>query len=153
MSAVLRSAVSAEADPWRQTEPWEWGRNPELCIYRDRTIAILRRFLRLSLDTGRLPSLLGRQFFRAKVTSYRIVTFEDAVIFVHDIEKCLEQLDDFSQNIIARVVLQEYTQEEAARLLHRNRKTIRRKLQEALDHLSEIFILSGLLRPMQKRPH
>ena len=152
MSAVLPSAVSAE-DPWRQTVPWEWGRNPELCIYRDRTIAILRRFLRLSLDTGRLPSLLGRQFFRAKVTSYRIVTFEDAVIFVHDIEKCLAQLDDFSQNVIARVVLQEYTQEEAARLLHRNRKTIRRKLQEALDHLSEIFILSGLLRPMQKRPH
>lgn len=153
MSTGLRSAVSAEADPWRQTVPWEWGRNPELCIYRDRTIAILRRFLRLSLDTGRLPSLLGQQFFRAKVTSYRIVTFEDAVIFVHDIEKCLEQLDDFSQNVIARVVLQEYTQEEAARLLNRNRKTIRRKLQEALDHLSEIFILSGLLRPMQKRPH
>jgi predicted DNA-binding protein (UPF0251 family) len=153
VSAVLLSAVTAEVRHLPQVPPWEWGRDPELCLYRDRTIAILRRFLRLSLDTGRLPSLLGRQFFRAKVTSYRIVTFEDAVIFVHDIEKCLEQLDDFSQNVIARVVLQEYTQEEAARLLHRNRKTVRRKLQEALDHLSEIFILTGLLRPMQKRPH
>lgn len=152
MSAVLLPAVNAEAYGREPALPWEWGRNPELCIYRDRTIAILRRFLQLSLDTGRLPSLLGRQFFRAKVTSYRIVTFEDAVIFVHDIEKCLEQLDDFSQAVVARVVLQEYTQEETARLLHRNRKTVRRKLQEALDHLSEIFILTGLLRPMQNRP-
>ncbi len=152
MSAALLSVGTAEARHRPQTLSWEWGRNPELCIYRDRTIAILRRFLRLSLDTGRLPSLLGRQFFRAKVTSYRIVTFEDAVIFVHDIERCLEQLDNFSQTVIARVVLQEYTQKEAARLLHRNRKTVRRKLQEALDHLSEIFILAGLLCPMQKRP-
>jgi predicted DNA-binding protein (UPF0251 family) len=147
--------VSAAPDPaataGQQPVPWEWGRDPELCIYRERTIALLRRFLQLSLDTGRLPSLLGRQFFRAKVSSYRLVTFEDAVIFVHDIERCLEQLDDFSRAVIARVVLQEYTQEEAARLLHRNRKTIRRKLQEALDHLSEIFILTGLLCPMRRR--
>jgi|SRR5271169_6008166 len=42
-----------------------------------------------SIETGRLPSLLGRAFFRAKVTSYTMVTFEDRVIFVHDIEKCL----------------------------------------------------------------
>jgi sigma-70-like protein len=150
MSAVLHSPASCAASSPRPL-PWEWGRNPELCIYRDRTIALLRRFLRLSMDTGRLPSLLGRQFFRAKVSSYRMVTFEDAVIFVHDIEKCLEQLDDFSRAVIARVVLQEYTQEETAQMLHRNRRTIGRKLHEALDHLSEIFIRTGLLCPMRRR--
>jgi hypothetical protein len=54
----------------------------ELRAYRDRTIALLRRYFMLSIETGRLPSLLGREFFRAKCSSYRLVTFEDAVIFV-----------------------------------------------------------------------
>jgi len=50
--------------------------------YRGRTVAMLRRYMRYSIETGRLPSLLGREFFRAKVTSYTVVTFEDRVIFV-----------------------------------------------------------------------
>src|SRR5438876_933901 len=60
----------------------------ELWIYRDRTTAMLRRYFRLSVELGRLPSLLGREFFRARVTSYRMHSFEDAVIFVHDVENC-----------------------------------------------------------------
>jgi hypothetical protein len=36
--------------------------------------------MRYSIETGRLPSLLGREFFRAKVTAYIVVTFEDRVI-------------------------------------------------------------------------
>jgi len=39
-------------------------------------VAMLRRYMRYSMETGRLPSLLGREFFRAKVTSYTVVTFE-----------------------------------------------------------------------------
>ena len=65
-------------------------------IYRGRTVAMLRRYMRYSIETGRLPSLLGRESFRAKVTSYTVVTFEDRVIFVHDMEKCLDRLDEFS---------------------------------------------------------
>ena len=65
-------------------------------IYRARVVTMLRRYLQYSIETGRLPSLLGREFFRAKVTSYTVVTFEDRVIFVHDMEKCLEKLDEFS---------------------------------------------------------
>ncbi|HEY1273117.1 MAG TPA: sigma factor-like helix-turn-helix DNA-binding protein, partial [Terriglobales bacterium] len=113
-----------------------------------RTVAVLRRFLQLSLDTGRVPSLLGRQFFRAKVTSYRMTTFEDAVIFVHDVEKCLARLDELSRMLIARVVLQEYTHDEVASMLRVCRKTIHRQLLEALDHMSEILLESGLLRPI-----
>jgi hypothetical protein len=33
-------------------------------IYRGRTVAMLRRYMRYSIETGRLPSLLGREFFR-----------------------------------------------------------------------------------------
>jgi predicted DNA-binding protein (UPF0251 family) len=100
----------------------------------------------MSIEVGRLPSILGREFFRAHVTSYRVNTFEDAVIFVHDVEKSVQQLDAFSQELIARVILQEYTQEEAARLLGCARKTVSRCLPQALDMLSEIFLSRGILR-------
>src|SRR5579863_5505552 len=86
-------------------------------VYRGRTCAMLRRYMRYSLETGRLPSLVGREFFRSKVTKYRVTTFEDRVIFVHDMETCLEKLDEFSRRVLGRVVLQEYEHEEAARLL------------------------------------
>src|SRR6202140_5801004 len=45
--------------------------NPDLWLYRDRTVGMLRRYLRLSIEVGRLPSLLGREFFRTRGTSYR----------------------------------------------------------------------------------
>jgi DNA-directed RNA polymerase specialized sigma24 family protein len=104
--------------------------------------------MRLSLETGRLPSVLGREFFRAKVTSYTSVTFEDRVIFVHDVEGCLERLESFDQEIIARVVLQEHDHERAARLIHCTRKTIERRLPELLDELSEEFLKVRLLVPL-----
>ncbi len=114
-------------------------------IYRGRTVGMLRRYMRYSIETGRLPSVLGREFFRAKVTSYTVVTFEDRVIFVHDMETCLHRLDDFSQRVLARIVLQEYGQEEAARLLGCARMTVHRVLLEALDRLSDILVSVGLL--------
>lgn len=114
-------------------------------IYRGRTVAMLRRYMRYSLETGRLPSLLGREFFRAKVTSYTVVTFEDRVIFVHDMEKCLEKLDEFSRQLIARHVLQEHDRWATARLLHCNEKTVRRLTPMAIDQLSEILLDLGLM--------
>ena len=126
--------------------PDEGCTKPELWVYRDRTTSLLLRYLHMSIEIGRLPSILGREFFRAHVTSYRVSTFEDAVIFVHDVERSLQQLDTFSQQLIARVVLQEYTREEAARLLGCASKTISRRLPQALDMLSEIFLARGILR-------
>jgi DNA-directed RNA polymerase specialized sigma24 family protein len=128
---------------------WHEQDDPELWLYRDRTVGLLRRYFRYSVELGRLPSLLGREFFRSRVTSYRMHSFEDAVIFVHDVERCLEKLDSFSQQLIARLALQEYTQAEAARLLHCSRRTVVRRYPEALDRLSRIFLKSELLRPMQ----
>jgi hypothetical protein len=48
--------------------------NPEMWLYRERTIALLRRYLRISIEVGRLPSLLGRELFRSKVTVRRRLT-------------------------------------------------------------------------------
>jgi len=118
---------------------------PDLWLYRDRTIGLLKRYGRLSVEVGRLPSILGREFFRAKVTSYRAATFEDVVIFVHDVESSLEKLEVFERELIAKVVLEEYSHGKAAHLLGCGVRTVERRLPEALDRLSEIFLRGELL--------
>jgi hypothetical protein len=135
--------LSTAAEP-----SWEedfLGTDPELRFYRKRTIKILHRYHRFSLETGRLPSLLGREFFRTTVTSYRSGTFEDRVIFVRDVDKVLGRLDYWDQQLIARVILQEHSYDRAAYLLHCSRKTIQRRLPEVLDLLSQDFLEVGLL--------
>jgi hypothetical protein len=119
---------------------------PDLWLYRQHTIALLRRYFRLSVELGRLPSLLGREFFRAHVSSYRMSSFEDGVIFAHDVERCLEKIDLDGQQLIAKIVFQEYTAEETAALLGCARRTIVRRYMEALDQLSDVFLATGLLR-------
>jgi len=121
------------------------GGDPDLWLYRKRTVRLLRRYLRLSIEVGRLPSLLGREFFRTRVTSYRASTFEDAVIFVHDVERSLEKLSEFDKKLIAKIVLQEYSQEEAARLIGCGRRHAVRCYPEALDRVTELFLKRGLL--------
>ncbi len=122
-----------------------WEEERERRIYRGRTINMLRRYMRYSIETGRLPSLLGREFFRAKVTAYTVVTFEDRVIFAHDMETCLNKLDEFSRQLIARHVLQEHDQAATARLLGCSERTVRTYVPIALDMLSEILLDLGLL--------
>src|SRR5579884_847796 len=136
MSATI-TVLYAE---YHRSPQHDWAGDPNLWLYRDRTTALLRRYLYLSVEIGRLPSLLGREFFRARVSSYHVTTFEDAVIFVHDVETSLDRLDDFSQQLIARVVLQEYSEPETARLLHCSLRTVARRLPDALDHLTAIFL-------------
>jgi len=122
--------------------------DPGIWLYRERTVAILRTYARLSVEVGRLPSLLGREFFRARVTSYKASTFEDTVIFVHDVERTLEKLDRFEQELVAVTVLEEYSRYEAARLMSCGIRTIERRLPEALDKLSEVFLQGGILTEM-----
>ena len=125
--------------------------NPNLCLYRERTIALLKKYMRLALDAGRMPSLLGKEIFRSKVNSYRKVSFEDAVIFVHDVERCLERLDGWSKTLISRIVLEEYTHEDLAGMMGCSRRTIERDFPDAIDRLSQIFLLDDLLRTKVRR--
>jgi len=122
-----------------------WEAHSGLWLYRDRTVALLRRYLRLSIEVGRLPSLVGREFFRTRVTLYSTSTFEDSVIFVHDVERSLEALDEIDRALIAKIVLEEYTHEEAARLLGYGYRTVARRFPEALDLVSEIFLERKIL--------
>ena len=149
-SELLTDAV----EDWKRNEhagidddSQEWER-PDFWLYRDRTTSLLWRYTRLAVELGRLPSLLGREFFRARVSRYDAQTFEDSVIFVHDVESCLESLDPVDKIVIAMLALEQYTQAEAARYLHCTQRTIVRHYGEALDRLSEIFLKREVLRAM-----
>ncbi|MGA2337420.1 MAG: sigma factor-like helix-turn-helix DNA-binding protein [Terriglobales bacterium] len=117
----------------------------DLWPYRRRTVALLRRYARASVEVGRLPSLLGREFFRTRVTSYTMRNFEDVVIFVTDMEKAIEKLSAMEKKLLAMNILEEYTIPEVARLLGCTQRTIERFLQEALDQLSRILLAGGLM--------
>jgi hypothetical protein len=120
----------------------------ELWPYRRRTIALLRRYARASVEVGRLPSLLGREFFRSRVTSYTMRNFEDVVIFVADMEQAIEKLNAIEKKLLAMNVLEEYTIPEVARLLGCTQRTVERFLQDALDQLSRILLAGGLMEKL-----
>lgn len=151
------SATAGETTAEAPTHPvaearYDWREEKRVrATYRGRTVSMLRRYMRYSMETGRLPSLLGREFFRSKVPRHTAVTFEDRVIFVHDMETCLHRLDEFSQKVIGRIVLQEYSHEEAADLLGCTRMTVHRTLVEGLDRLSSILLRVGLMERLHWR--
>jgi hypothetical protein len=117
----------------------------DLCIYRDRVIALVRRYARASVEVGRLPSLLGRECFRSRVTSYSMTSFEDIVIFVHDVERALTRLSAFHQKLIAMVVIEQFCMPEVARLVRCPLRTLEREFPDALDLLARMFLEGGLL--------
>lgn len=121
----------------------------ELAFYRKYTEGMLRRYLRLSMSSGRVPSLLGRELFRGNVTSYRVHGFEDAVIFCYDVEKRLARMEVMDQQLIKRIALQQYTQGEAAGMLGLSLRNCIRQYGYALDRLTEMFLEAKMLEPMQ----
>jgi hypothetical protein len=120
-----------------------------MAFYRRYTEAILRRYVKLSMEAGRAPSLLGREMFRGRVTAYKVHSFEDVVIFVHDVERCLDKLDRGQQQMIQRIALQEYSQGETAAMLGVGLRSVLRRYARALDVMSELLLESRLLEPMQ----
>lgn len=116
-----------------------------LAFYRRYTELLLRRYMQVSLRMGRVPSVLGNCMFRGKVSSYRVQSFEDAVIFVYDIERCMKKLDPMDRELVARIALQEYTQAEAGELLGMSTRTVVRRYGDAVDQLTRIFLDTELL--------
>ena len=118
---------------------------PQLAFYRKYTEAMLRRYVRYSLEVGRVPSLLGRELFQAKVTSYRMESFEDVVIFCHDVERCMQRLRPGDQYLVDRIALKQYTVQETAELHQTEPRTIIRRYSRAVDKLTQIFLEVKLL--------
>ena len=116
-----------------------------LAFYRKHTERMLRRYLYASMQVGRSPSILGDPVGRGWVSSRPIRTFEDAVIFVLDLERCLDKLSSLDRQLLSRIVLQEYTQTEAASLIGMSVRSLSYKFPLALDRLTEKLLASGLL--------
>jgi hypothetical protein len=121
----------------------------ELAFYRKYTEAMLRRYLRLSTQVGRTPSLLGRELFRGSASHYTMITFEEEVVFCVDVERCVAKLRPLDQRVILRIGLQGHTPEEAAPLLGLTLRTCSIRYGEALDRLTERFLASRLLEPLK----
>jgi hypothetical protein len=124
-------------------------RRVEVAFYRKYTEAMLKRYLRLSMTTGRVPALLGRDLFRGNVTSYKVHGFEDAVIFCYDVEKRLGRMQVMDQQLIKRIALQQYTQGEAAAMLGLSLRNCIRQYGYALDRLTEMFLEAKMLEPLK----
>lgn len=147
MSAALVLPViwaTAEVEPVRAARRVPPA--PEMAFYRKYTEGMLRRYVRLSMEAGRTPSLLGREeLFRGRVTNYTVHGFDDVVIFVHDVERTLAMLDDADQRVLRRIAMQEYTQAEAAKMFGLTLRTLVRRYQDALDRLTRLFLDRELL--------
>jgi len=165
MSAALQLPVpwdgSASQAAWR-IERARWERKTAACsearltsarsrpaanlaFYRKHTESMLRRYLYASMQVGRAPSILSDPVGRGWASSRPVRTFEDAVIFVLDIEKCLDQLGSLDRQMLSRIVLQEYTQIETAGMLGMSVRAISYKFPQALDRLTEKLPESRLL--------
>lgn len=117
-------------------------------FYRKYTEGMLRRYMKLSMESGRVPSLLGQEMFRGRVTSYKVRSFEDVVIFVHDVGNCLAKLSKGQQHLIRRIALEEHTQGETAAMLGVSLRTVVRHYAGAIDELTRAFLDRGLLEPL-----
>lgn len=163
MSAALQLPViwGAGAPPaaWQDEPPSHTNKGPgeapgakpgekpaaSLAFYRKHTESLLRRYLYASMQVGRAPSILNDPVARGWASSRPVRTFEDAVIFVLDVEKCLDRLGELDRQMLSRIVLQEYTQAEAATLLGMSLRTVSYKFPQALDRLTERLLEAELL--------
>lgn len=122
-------------------------RELEFAPYRRNTIWLLRRYFRTSLQIGRLPGILGREFFRSRVSSRKACTFEDEVIFATDLDRCVSRLDAQEKYLVGALVMQEYDQEQLAQMLGLTRMWVRHHFYRAIDRLTRMFIAGGYIQP------
>lgn len=116
-----------------------------LAFYRKHTEKMLRRYLYASMLVGRAPSILNEPLNRGLVSSRPVRSFEDAVIFVLDMENCLAQLLPLDRLILGKAVVQEYTHSETALLLGIGDRIFETRLGQALDRLTQLLLDARLL--------
>jgi len=138
---VSRSAIREQAG----SDKGESLPEISLAFYRKHTEKMLQRYLYASMLVGRAPAMLGEPIARGWASCRRVKTFEDAVIFVLDVERCLDRLGKFDRDLLSRITLQEYTKAEAADLLGFSVRAISYKYPMALDRLTELLLKAKLL--------
>ena len=157
-AAMNRSADSAagiSADtlrPVKRKDTAEEARGVptvQLAFYRKYTEALLRRYVQMTMEAGRVPSMMGRPVLGGRASNYRIHGFDDAVNFRLDVERCLVRLEPAERDVIRRIAMQEYTQAEAAPLLGICLRTCVQRYARSLDRLTAILLETRLLEPQR----
>ncbi len=133
--SAQRPADLSEIDP-----------RPEMICFRAQTLALVRHFFEISSQVGRVSSLLGREFFRSRVSHHAIPSFEEQAVFVRDVELCLQKLNAEHTEVLTLLGLYDYSYDEVSQMLQCSRTLVRQCFNEALDCLSEVFLKTGLLR-------
>ncbi|KAA6461226.1 hypothetical protein DYQ86_13375 [Acidobacteria bacterium AB60] len=133
-------ASAPERQPASRKKPVQ-----SLAFYRKHTNALLRRYLYASMLIGRAPSLLDHPVARGWASSRPVRTFEDAVNFVLDVERCLARLGALDRCLLNRLVLQEYTLLEVSIMLRISVNTVAAQLGKATDRLTQILLKEALL--------
>jgi hypothetical protein len=122
------------------------GARAEVLFFRAQTLAIVRHFFEIASQIGRLPSILGREFFRAKVSHHNIPSFEEQAVFVHDVEHALGRLNEQDGELVALVGLFHYSLDDVATMLGRSRSFVAQHFADSIDQLAEMFLETGMLR-------
>jgi hypothetical protein len=118
---------------------------PQLAFYRKYTETMLHRYMTMSLEAARVPSLMGRELFKGNVSHRRVTGFDDVVIYVHDVGKMIARLSPGLQHLVRRIAIQGYSQPETAALLGIGLRTVTRHYADALDQLTAMFIEADML--------
>lgn len=148
---VLGSAAGCRAtrQPEKEIAPVRAVPTEELAFYRKYTERLLERYVQMTMEAGRVSSMMGREIIGGKASSYRIHGFDDAVIFRLDVEKCFRELSVRDREVVRRVGMQQYTQAEAAELMGVSLRTVVNRYGRALDRLTAILLRTRLLDPVR----
>ena len=121
--------------------------NLALIGMRGYTRTMIRRYVAARYQAARIFSCLdASRFSGAGRASFRpIRTFEDALVFVIDMDRCMESLSPIDLELLNRTMIQEYTESETACLMGMSARTVSTKAQVALDRLTQRLIDCGLL--------
>ena len=123
---------------------------PELSVYRDHCVACCAVTSACRSKSDVFPPSSAANVHHPQ-RDYHAHSFEDTVVFVIDVERCLDRLHPFDKELIALIVLQEYTQEEAARIVHLTERQVRNRLCDAIDAVSAMFLEKRMLKPKRRR--
>jgi DNA-directed RNA polymerase specialized sigma24 family protein len=118
--------------------------NLTLIALRSYTRTLIRRYLYARYQAARVYSSMGRRL-GGRASCRPIRTFEDALVFVIDMDRCLDSLNSLDRDLVRRVLIQDYTEAEAAVLFGMSARSVAYKLPAAIDRLTQRLIHSGLL--------
>ncbi len=122
------------------------GARADVLFYRSQALGIVRHFFEIASQIGRLPSIMGREFFRAKVSHHAIPSFEEQAVFVLDVEAALARLNERDGELVALVGLFHYSMDDVAAMLGRSRSYVAQHFADSVDQLATIFLETGLLK-------